>query len=170
MTPVQRHYLFVQSAIGSAIVNAILNGAIGWGITSGLTEFPVWKTPGAAGDFVATAFGVAFGTSLGAFLQIRLDLARGKISPPALSGGLAVWVARAPRGTFKRALVFGLIGAAAFGPPALGGLVAAGATAIDRVPFVALKAGFSAVEGALMTPFILLATLANAPDQNRQAS
>jgi hypothetical protein len=170
MTEEQRRYLFVQSVIGSAIVNAILNGAIGWGITIGLTEFPVWRTPGAAGDFVATAFGVAFGTSLGSLIQIRIDLARGKISPPVLSGTLATWIARFPRGALPRAFAFGAIGAVLFGIPALAALVAAGSTALPRVPFVGMKAGFSAIEGGLMTPFILLATLGNVPGSNRQAS
>ena len=163
MTPEQRHYLFVQSAIGSAVVNAVINGALGWGATHGLTEFPLWKLPGAGIDLVATAFGVAFGTCLGAIVQIRIDVARGKISRPALSGSLATWIARAPSGLFARAMWFGVIGAVVFGPPALCGLVASGSDALGRVPFVAVKAGFSAVEGALVTPFILLATLMNAP-------
>lgn len=170
MTEQQRRYLFVQSVIGSAVVNAILNGAIGWGITIGLAEFPVWKTPGAAGDFLATAFGVAFGTSLGSLLQIRIDLARGKISPPVLSGTLATWIARAPRGALARALAFGAVGAVLFGIPAIAVLVVTGPTALPRMPFVGLKAGFSAIEGGLLTPFILLATLRNVPGPNRQAS
>jgi hypothetical protein len=170
MTPDQRNYVFVQSAIGSAIINALINGLIGWGMTRGLTEFPVWKIPGAAVDLVGTAFGVAFGTCLGAVIQIRLDLARGRIAPPLLSGGLSTWIARSPHATLPRALAFGALAAVLFGPFTLGGLLAAGTAAFDRVPFVALKAGFSAVVGAVLTPFILLATLANAPGQNRQGS
>ena len=162
MTEEQRHYLFVQSVIGSVIVNAILNGAIGWGSTIGLTEFPVWKTLGVAGDFVATAFGVAFGTSLGSLLQIRIDLARGKISSPVLTSSLATWIGRFPRGALPRAFAFGAIGAVLFGIPALAALAATGMTALPRMPFVGIKAGFSAIEGGLMTPFILLATLGNA--------
>jgi hypothetical protein len=170
VTPEQHHYVFVESAIGSAIINAVLNGAIGWGITRGLSEVPVWKAPGAAVDLVFTAFGVAFGTCLGAFLQVRLDLKRGKITAPLLTGGLSVWIARSPRATFARAVAFGAIATVVFGPLALGGLLATGATALGRVPFVVLKAGFSAVVGAVATPFILLATLASAPQQNPQAS
>lgn len=169
MTPEQRRYVFVRSAIGSANVNAVLNGAIGWGITTGLTVFPVWKIPGAAADLVATAFGVAFGTCIGAGLKIRLDLTRGRISPPVLTGRLAAFIARVPRHTFARAVAFGLLGTSVFAPLALAGLAATGATALDRVPFVAMKAGLSAFEGALMTPFILLAALANVPGQNRPA-
>jgi hypothetical protein len=167
VTPAEKHYLFVQSTIGSAIVNALLNGAIGWGITVGLTEFPVWKTPGVAADLIATAFGVAFGTSLGAVIQIRLDTARGKIAFPELSPALARIVGFFPRALLPRAVWFGLVAAVVFGPPALLALGLGSHAALDRTFFVGVKAGYSAIIGAAVTPFILLGTLASLPGRPR---
>lgn len=165
MSPEQRRYLFVQSAIGAAVVNALLNGAIGWAATRGLTEFPTWKVPGVAGDMIATAFGVSFGTCFGALLQVKLDTASGKITPPSeLPALLRSLVARRPRGLFMRALLLGLVSVPVFAPPVLALLVALGEPAMDRSAFIALKAGFSAIEGAVVTPLIVLGALLDTVD------
>ncbi|HVU01823.1 MAG TPA: hypothetical protein VHE30_08725 [Polyangiaceae bacterium] len=161
MTPEQKKYLYVQSPIGSAIVNALINGLLGYGATIGLAEFPAWKIPGVAGDFLATAFGVAFGTTLGAILQIKLDSAKGRISPPSFDEGLPARAARTPKGWFARSMLIGLFGLLAFGPSAVLALKISGAEALPRGTFVLWKAVLSAVEGAVVTPFILLATLAH---------
>jgi hypothetical protein len=165
VSPEQRRYLFVQSAIGAAVVNAALNGAIGWGATHGLTQFPTWQVPGVAADMLATAFGVSFGTCFGALLQIRLDTARGKITPPTeLPPALAGLVRRLPKGLFRRAVALGLVSVPLFAPPVLVALAASGVVALDRGTFVALKAGFSAVEGLIVTPLIVLAALMDTVD------
>ena len=49
-----------------------------------------------------------------------------------------------------------------FALPVALGLVALGVTGMPRLAFLALKSGFSAIEGAIVTPFIVLATLAEA--------
>jgi hypothetical protein len=176
MTPSERNYLFVQSPIGSAIVNAIINGAIGWAATAPFVEFPIWKAPGAAVDLVATAFGVAFGTCLGAVIQIRIDTAKGKIAfPEDLSPGLGAVVALMPRKLLPRAVAFGIVAAVILGPPAILYLAlspwqssGAPVPAIPRMTFIEIKALYSAVVGAIVTPLILLSTLANAPAPKRQ--
>jgi len=160
VSPEQRQYLFVQSAIGSAVVNALINGAIGWAATRSLVEFPAWKTPGVAGDLVATAFGVAFGTCLGSALQARLDVRRGKISPPtSLSPALARLMSLMPARLVVRALVVGIASVVLFAPAALVALAASGAQALAPGTFVSVKALFSAIEGAAVTPFLVLAAL-----------
>jgi hypothetical protein len=165
VSPEQRRYLFVQSAIGAGIVNAVLNGAIGWGATHGLAQFPVWSVPGVAADILATAFGVSFGTCFGALLQVRLDTARGKITPPTeLPPFLSLIVSRAPKKLFRRAVALGLVSVPLFAPPVLVALAASGAVAMDRGAFVALKAAFSAVEGVIVTPVIVLAALLDTLD------
>ncbi len=176
MTPSERNYLFIQSPIGSAVVNAVINGAIGWAATAPFVEFPIWKAPGAAVDLVATAFGVAFGTCLGAVIQIRLDTAKGKIAfPEDLSPGLGNIAAAFPRKLLSRAMAFGIVAAVILGPPAILALVlspwqSGAVPAIPRMTFIEIKALYSAVVGALVTPFILLSTLASAPVPKRQPS
>ena len=160
MTPAQRRYLFVECSIGAAIINALLNGGLGWVATLGLTEFPVWKVPGVAGDFLATAYGVSFGTCIGAAIQARIDIGRGRITPPtSLPPRLAPVVAALPRRLLARAIALGVASTVALGPFILLGLFLSGQAALARGTFIAVKAAFSAVEGAVVTPVIVLAAL-----------
>jgi hypothetical protein len=165
VSPEHRRYLFVQTAIGAAIVNALINGGIGWAATRGLVEFPAWKTPGVAGDLVATAFGVAFGTCFGAALQAKLDLKSGRVTvPTTLSPFLERLTARRPSNLWARASMLGVLAVPVFAPPALLLLSLSGVAALDRGTFIGVKAGFSAFEGALLTPFILLGALLDRSD------
>jgi hypothetical protein len=162
----QRRYVFARSSLGGAVINALLNGAIGWGITFGLATFPIWKLPGVAGDLVATAFGVTFGTCLGAKLTVRWDIARGKVAalaPPSLAppggSGTGPWLRRLPEGVLRRSLWLGLLSIPVFALPVLLALWLTGEPDMERLTFVALKAAFSAAEAAVVTPLIVLAVL-----------
>jgi hypothetical protein len=160
MSPRQRFYLFGQNCIGAAFANAAINWALGWALTRRLEALPLWGLVSVAGDLTGTAFGVTFGTSLVVALQVRWDLARGKIAPIPLFGSLAAFVGRLPDGAMRRGLRLGALSMPVFALPVILGLVALGVTAMPRLAFLALKAGFSGVEGAIVTPFIVLATLA----------
>jgi hypothetical protein len=158
-SPAQRRYLFVQNLVGAAFVNLLINGALGWLITRGLDTFPMWALPGAAADLAATGFGVTFGTCIAAHVGVRFDVGRGKIEPPAPSPELAGWYRRLPEKTFPRSLWLGLISLPVFVLPLLGWLLLTGVSDLERTSFIWLKAGFSAVEAAIVTPPIVLATL-----------
>src|SRR5262249_26077707 len=101
----QKLYILVRNGLGAALVNALINGAIGWGITRWLAEFPVWKSPGVAADLLFTAFGITFGTSIVVPLQTKKDFSGGRVTLPALSRGMASFLARFPKGLLRRALV-----------------------------------------------------------------
>jgi hypothetical protein len=159
MTSEQRRYLFVQTAIGAAVVNAALNALIGWGATHGLTQFPVWQLPGVAADIVATAFGVSFGTCLAAQFQAKWDVAKGKVTVPAPPPSLAGLLERLPATPLKRGIWLGVWSVPVFVPPVIAALLVAHLHALDRNTFVTLKATFSAVEGGIVTPIIVLAAL-----------
>jgi hypothetical protein len=158
-TPEQRRFLFVQNTIGAAVVNLAINGAIGWAITRGLQVFPVWSVPGAAPDLVATGFGVSFGTAIAARLGVNFEVARGRISAIAPEPPYAGWYRRLPRQTFARSVWFGAVSVPVFVVPLLLVLLVAGTPALERTTFVWLKAGFSAVQAAIVTPLIVLAVL-----------
>jgi len=165
----QKTYLVLQSGVGAAVVNALLNGAIGWAITRGLTEFPVWRIPGVAMDLLATTFGVTFGTVLAMAVQVRLDVARGKISPLDPPKALAAALARFPQGVLARSVVLGLVSVPLFAPPALAWLAATGTPTLGRGAFIAVKAGLAAVEGGLVTPIIVLSVLRDMASASRPA-
>ncbi len=159
MSPRQRFYLIGQSCVGAAIANAVINGAIGWGITRGGPLFPMWRLPGVAVDLVATAFGVTFGTCVCMAIQVPWDLGRGKITPVSVSPGLAAVLARFPRGVLYRALGLGALSVAVFALPVVAALAALGWGAMEREPYIVLKAALSAFQGAIVTPFLVLAAL-----------
>lgn len=159
MSPAQRLYLIGQSCVGAAVANAIINGAIGWGITRDLATFPMWSVPGVAGDLAATAFGVTFGTCICMAVQVPWDFGRGKITPVSVSPGVAALLARFPRRTLYRGLGLGALSVPLFALPVVAALAALGRGALDREPYIVLKAVVSAVQGAIVTPFIVLAVL-----------
>jgi hypothetical protein len=159
VSPGQRLYLIGQSCIGAAIANAIINGAIGWGITRGAATFPMWSIPGVAGDLAATAFGVTFGTCVCMAVQVPWDFGRGKITPVPISPAVAALLARFPRGTLYRGLGLGALSVPLFALPVVAALAVLDRGAMDRWPFIVLKAIVSAVQGAIVTPFIVLGVL-----------
>jgi hypothetical protein len=161
VTPGQRFYVVVRNGFGAALVNALLNGAIGWGLTRGLSEFPIWRTPGVAVDLIFTAFGITFGTCLVLPLQTKRDFHRGLVTLPEIAPGVSALIRRFPAGLFRRAVVLGAVSIPVFAPPVLVALAVSGAAAMGRVPFVELKAAFSAIQGGVVTPFIVLAILAD---------
>jgi hypothetical protein len=160
MTPEQRRYLFVECVIGAAVVNALINGGLGWVATRGYPTFPVWKLPGVAADLLGTAYGVSFGTCIGAALQVKIDRARGRITTPStVPERLAPIISAMPRNLLARAIAVGIASVAVLGPLVALGLYFYGAPAFGRQPFLVLKSAFSAVEGAVVTPVIVLAAL-----------
>jgi len=160
VTPEQRRYLFVECVIGAAVVNALINGGLGWLATLGHPTFPVWKLPGVASDLLGTAYGVSFGTCIGAALQVKIDRARGKITTPStVPERLAPIISAMPRRLLARGIALGMVSVAALGPIIVFGLFLHGATDFGRRAFIVLKAVFSAAEGAVVTPVIVLAAL-----------
>jgi len=158
-----RLYLFGNCCVGAAVVNVAINGFLGWATFRGLgvAALPTWRIPGIAADLVGTAFGVTFGTCLGMGLQVRRDMRRGKIGHVDVSPAVAGFLARFPYGTLKRSVGLGAISVPVFALPVLAALVAMGIESIDRVPYITLKAALAAVEAAVVTPFIVLAALAD---------
>lgn len=162
MTQEQRFYILVRNGLGAAFVNALLNGALGWAATRGLSEFPVWKVPGVAVDLLVTAFGVTFGTCLVLPFQTKKDFARGRATLPAvLPAAVTALLSRFPKALLQRSVVLGLLSVPLFAPPALLGLAGYGGGAMERWSFVELKASFSAIQGGLVTPLIVLAILSD---------
>jgi hypothetical protein len=161
LSPEQRRYLILQSGFGAAIANAILNGVIGWVITRGLTEFPVWGIPGVFTDLVATAFGVTFGTFIAVAIQVPRDVAKNKISLPSLSPSLTAALTRLPQGVWRRAIWLGLLATLVCTPALVVLLAATGRQALEPRTFIAIKAVLSAIEGGLITPIAVLGVLFN---------
>jgi hypothetical protein len=166
VTPRDLRYLLLQCCLGSALVNVVINGGLGWATTRSLVSLPLWpslpsfwRSPGIAADVVGTAFGVTFGTCLGMAFQIRRDLKSGKIAPVRPGPGVALLLARFPYGTLRRSVGLGVVSVPLFAVPMVLVLLVLGVGAMERTPFIVLKACFAALEAAIVTPFIALAAL-----------
>jgi hypothetical protein len=167
VSPSHRFYLIGQSFIGAAIANAVINAGLGWAAVRGVPTFPVWRVPGVAADLAGTAFGVTFGTCLVMAFTVPRDVGHGKIAPFELPPGVASLVAMFPRKTFSRAMGLGFL-SIAFALPVIATLAGLGLDLMQSKDYVVLKAAFAAVQGALVTPLIVIRVLADLP-QSRSA-
>jgi hypothetical protein len=157
-----RIYLFVECTIGAAVINVGINGFLGWLTFRSLhaTSLPTWRIPGVAADLAGTAFGVTFGTCLGMGLQVRRDMKSGKIGHVDVSPAIAAWITRLPHGTLKRSVTLGIV-SIVVSLPVIAALALAGVTAMDEWPYITLKSAMAAVQAAAITPFLVLASLAD---------
>ena len=166
----QRRYFVLQCCIGAAVLNLLLNAAAGWVVTLKVLEFPVWKFPGVMADLAGTAFGITFGTAAVAPFATRRDLVRGKITAPTVAPHIDASFERLPQSTLRRAAWFGVLSVALFVTPIAVALVALGADALGRTAFIVLKAVFSGLQAAIVTPFIVFAVLLDEARRRRQAA
>lgn len=161
----QFRYFVAQSVLGAALVNAVINGAFGWGLVRERTELPLWAfgAPCVIGDFIVMAFSISFGTCFMGTRQARKDLAAGKVDIPTLP---ATWLTlgdRLPVATFPRSVVLGLLSVPLFVPVVILALVGMGVGSMSPGGFIAVKTIFGAVQGALVTPLIVLVSLTTKP-------
>jgi hypothetical protein len=156
MSPAHRHYLVVEQGVGAAVVNFVLNAVIALLLFRHQAIIPLWGQQSIAGDTVGTTFLLPLITCLIVTPLARHQIRAGRL--PALEWTRAShpqlgWL---PRGTFARALVFGLVTAVAVAPPAIGVLNVLSVNRMSFWPFILFKATFAAVLGAAVTPVIAL--------------
>jgi len=150
----------VQSAVVGAVINALLNGGIGWAVAPA-SGMPLWGAVSVGGDLIATAFGIAFGTALVVTPLQRAVARQGAMTLPPLPDFLRLGFPRWPSSVLRRSLNLGVLGVLLFAPLPLVGLWLVAPTGLSAPAFVAFKAAFASVEGAVVTPIIAMAGLAD---------
>jgi hypothetical protein len=160
MSPQHRRYLLLDQGIGAGIVNLLLNAGIAWLLFRGMEVVPLWGQQSIAGDTIGTAFVLPFLSTLIASAVVRSQVRSGYVSAVALSATSAL--RRLPQGLAGRGAVLGLIAVILTGLPTAAALDAAGVGEMAFGQFVTFKAVFAAVLGALVTPIIARAALADA--------
>jgi hypothetical protein len=158
-TPLQRRYLLVDNGVGPFVINLLINALIAWLLFRNATHVPLWGQSSVAGDTVATSFLLPLITCL-----IVTPLARGRVrgghlprlTPEAAPG----WI---PRNTIARSVVIGIVCLVLFTPITLLALQMLGIVSMTPWHFVYFKGMFAAVEGALVTPFLALWAISDAP-------
>jgi len=160
MSARHRRYLLLDQGIGAGIVNLLLNAGIAWLFFRGMEAVPLWGQQSIAGDTIGTAFVLPFLSTLIASAVVRSQVRAGYVSAVALSARSAL--RRLPQSLAGRGAVLGLIGVILTGLPMAAALDAAGVVEMGFRDFILFKALFAAVLGALVTPVIARAALADA--------
>jgi len=155
-----RRYLLLDQGVGAGVVNLLLNAAIAWLLFRGMTAVPMWGQQSIGGDTIGTAFVLPFLSTLIASAVVRSQVRAGYVPAAALSARSVL--RRLPQGLVRRGAVLGLIGIVATGLPTAAALEAAGTVEMGFRDFIVFKAVFAAVLGALVTPVIARAALADA--------
>lgn len=148
----QRHWIVVNALAVAAVINAFLNGVIAWASARGTDEVPFFAATGETSvitDSLGTLFVLPFITCLLLTTVIRRELREGKLEPAAIVFPVELAASRLLRGMSFGALTLSLLGL----PVALV-LVLSGVGDMSPDGFVAYKAVFGAVLGAIVTPVI----------------
>jgi hypothetical protein len=161
MSPRHRRYLLLDQGIGAGILNLVLNAGIAWLLFRGMEVVPLWGQQSIAGDTIGTAFVLPFLTSLIASVVVRSQVRSGYVPAATLSPTSALRLL--PRSLAGRGAVLGLIAIVVTGLPTAAALGFAGVGEMAFGDFVMFKAAFAAVLGALVTPIVARAALADAP-------
>jgi hypothetical protein len=158
----QQQYLLIGHCIVPFVMNFILNGLLGLAMFRGVSMVPVWGLETSAGpDTLGTCFFLPAISCLIVTPIVRRHVRRSIVEPLPLSPGLPTWLARFQRPLPTRAALFGLTSLALVGALVLVALGSVGLTELELTRFLWLKATFSAVLGAAITPFIGIVALAD---------
>jgi hypothetical protein len=160
MSSRQRRYLLLDQGLGAGIVNLLLNAGIAWLLFRGMESVPMWGQQSIGGDTIGTAFVLPFLSTLIASAVVRGQVRAGYVPAAALSARSAL--RRLPHGLAGRGAVLGAIAVVLTGIPTAMALDAAGTVEMGFRDFVLFKALFAAALGALVTPVIARAALADA--------
>jgi hypothetical protein len=158
LTLEQRRFLLLDNGAGPFVANLLINGMIAWLLFRHASEVPMWGQSSIAGDTIATSFLLPAITCV-----IVTPLARARVRSGRLGGAEGAQWRWVPRNMIWRALLIGLISLLALTPLTLFVLNTLGAGSLAPWHFIAFKAMFAAIEGGLITPFLALWAISEAP-------
>lgn len=142
------------------ISNAFFNGLSAWLLLKNVPELRWSGEHSFVVDIIATGLLLPFIVALIVIPMQRSKLVKGKLHPINLgSASLAQSMAeRFPDGTFKSALLFGLIGMALFAPLTLIGFYFVGVEQVNPVQYAIFKGLWAGLIAAiLVVPMVLIA-------------
>jgi len=149
--------------VGAAVFNFLLNAAIAWAMFRGAEQVPLWGQQSIAADTIGTSFILPFLTCL---IVTRITWGRvraGHLAPLPWTRASHPALGWLPERTTWRALALGTAGLLALAPPTVAAFHALDVPHLSVGDFVVFKAGFAAVEAAIVTPLVALWALAGVP-------
>jgi hypothetical protein len=152
LQPDHRRFLIVDQGIGPTIINFLLNALIAWLSVRTLATVALWGQPGIAPDTIATTFLLPFITCLIVGKIVDHQVGNGRVR--ALARGELPEGSLAFRASYQHGLLLGAACVLLVGLPAVWALGSLDVAELSRDRFIAFKAIFAAVLGALVTPLI----------------
>lgn len=159
-----RRWLVVNALGVTAVINVAVTLALAWAGTRGLRSVSLltltpWR-PSTIGDTVGTTFVLPFVTTVICTLAVRRDVRRGSIRPLPPDS-----VARRLTGNRTHALLPKALRIAArtcltAGPLTAAGLYLAHFGGVAASTFIVFKVAYAVLLGAIVTPYIALAAMA----------
>lgn len=147
------------------ISNTIFNGIIAWLLLKSGPALAWGGDHSFAVDVIATAFILPFIVALIVIPLQRGKLNKGKLEPIHLGAGsfMQRMADRLPAGTFKSALIFGLVGMCVIAPLTLLGFYVLGVEQVSPLSYSIFKGIWAGLMAAvLVVPMVLLALRAPA--------
>ena len=147
------------------VSNTIFNGIIAWLLLKSGPALAWGGDHSFAVDVIATAFILPFIVALIVIPLQRGKLNKGKLEPIHLGAGsfMQRMADRLPAGTFKSALIFGLVGMCVIAPLTLLGFYVVGVEQVSPLSYSIFKGIWAGLMAAvLVVPMVLLALRAPA--------
>lgn len=164
MDVVQRRWLILNAGIVTAVMNAVLNWLPASFAARDLDHVPLWSAPfagtGVFTDTLGTFFVLPFVTTLFVTTAIWRDRRAGRLGPGTLPASLFA-LAIVPDARPPRAAWFACTTVAALALPAAVLLAVLAPDGLGHDAFIAYKTVLGIALGAVVTPLIALAAMAD---------
>lgn len=158
LTPAQRRFLLVDNGVGAFVCNFLINGVLAWLMFRSLEQVPLWGQKSVAADTLSTIFMLVLITCLIVTPITRAQIRAGRVQS-FQRGAAWKWL---PANSIARGALAGCLVFLALAPLSLAALRLWANDGLAFSHFVFFKAVFTAVEGALVTPFLALFALSDA--------
>ena len=164
LLPDQRRWLVLNALVATAVINLVLNAVLARVSAGNHTTVPLWAVPGighpSAGiDTLGTFFFLPFGTCLGITRAVRLARGKGQLRPLPPQA-LGPWLRRLPAERVARGAVLGAICFVVLAPIAVAFFALDGVSDLSRTSFVVFKVILCVLLGAIISPSIAVAAMA----------
>jgi hypothetical protein len=164
LLPDQRRWLVLNGLFVTAVINLVLNGIFARISVGDHASVPLWALPkvghpSTGFDTLVTFFFLPFGTCLGCTRAVRLARDKGHLRPLPPQN-LGRWSRRLPSGRVARGAALGAVCFVLLSPVALTVFLVDGVDDLSRTSYVLYRVVLCVVLGAIVTPFIALAAMA----------
>jgi hypothetical protein len=165
LTAAQRHYLFRGHIVVPLVINVVVNALAGRIAFRHMHTIPIRGIQDSVvADLIGTSFFLTLITGLIASPLVRRDVRLRHVEPFRMRAFIARWI---PANVLLRSILAAILLTALLAGPVFAGCLLLPQTGISRLSYIAIKCGFAAVLGMLVTPMFALAAMSDDPKEQR---